>query len=197
MERQPTEIRQAQIKKAVLEIISTEGLQQLSTRNLAQKVGISEGAVFRHFASKRDIILGIMEDVRRDLQASLRQISTDTKDPDERLFEFLCAHIQYLLRNKGITILLFSEAAHMNDSELKSHLRTILLEQKQFISKIIQDGIVAGRWDPELHVENVAMLYMGIPIALNIELVLNPQGLQTENFCQRMKCLLERVLNKK
>jgi AcrR family transcriptional regulator len=196
MGRQPTEIRQEQIKKAVLEIIATEGLQNLSTRNLAHKVGISEGAVFRHFATKRDIILGIMEDVRTDLQGSLRRISLSNNHPDERLFEFLCAHIQYLLRNKGITILLFSEAAHMNDAELKSHLREILLEQKQFVSKIIQDGIVEGHWDPELNVENVAMLYMGIPITLNIELVLNPRGLQTENFCQRMKCLLERVLRK-
>jgi AcrR family transcriptional regulator len=196
MKKQSTEIRQAQIKRAVLEIISTEGLQQLSTRNLARKVGLSEGAVFRHFDSKRDIILGIMEDVRQDLQGSLRRISTDTNDPDQRLFEFLCTHIQYLLKNNGITILLFSEAAHMNDSELKSHMRAILLEQKQFVSHIIQDGIVAGIWDPELRVENVAMLYMGIPITLNIELVLNPQGVQTENFCQRMKGLLDRVLNK-
>jgi AcrR family transcriptional regulator len=196
MEKQPTEIRQAQIKKAVLEIISTEGLQQLTTRNLARRVGISEGAVFRHFTSKRDIILGIMEDVQQDLQSTLRRISTDIKDPDQRLFEFLCAHIQYLLKNKGINILLFSEATHMNDGELKSHLRAILLEQKQFVSKIIQDGIIAGRWDPELRVENVAILYMGIPITLNIELVLNPKGIETENFCQRMKGLLDRVLNR-
>ncbi len=197
MERQPTEIRQEQIKKAVLEIIATEGLQKLSTRNLAHRVGISEGAVFRHFASKRDIILGIMEDVRKDLQETLRRIATSAKNPDERLFDFLCAHIQYLLKNKGITILLFSEAAHMNDAELKSHLREILMEQKQLVSKIFQDGIVEGGWDPGLQVENVAMLYMGIPITLNIEMVLNPTGIQTENFCNRMKLLLDRVLKKK
>ena len=51
MLRLSTETRQAQIKEAVLDIISTEGLAKLSTKNLAAKVGVSEGAIYRHFKS--------------------------------------------------------------------------------------------------------------------------------------------------
>jgi hypothetical protein len=94
-------------------------------------------------------------------------------------------------------ILLFSEATHMNDRELKKRLRNILLTQKQYVSKIIQDGIVEGRWDGELRVENVATLYLGIPITLTIELILSSEGVETDHFCQRMICLLERILEKR
>jgi len=52
-QRLETETRQTQIKKAVLEIIFSEGIGKLSTRNLASRVGVSEGAIFRHFPSKK------------------------------------------------------------------------------------------------------------------------------------------------
>ncbi len=196
MNRQPTEIRQEQIKKAVLDIIATEGFQKLSTRNLANRVGISEGALFRHFRSKKDILLAIMQDVRSRLVQKLQDIALADASPDLRLFQFMCAHVTYLLENRGITFLLFSEAAHMNDADLKKHMHDILNEQKQYVTKIIQDGIESGLWDSELSANNVAVLYLGIPLALNIELVLNPRGVQTENFCKRMIGLLNKVLKK-
>jgi len=66
MERQSTDIRQEQIKQAVLDIIYTDGLKNLSTRNLANRIGMSEGAIFRHFPTKQDIILSIIKDVHTD-----------------------------------------------------------------------------------------------------------------------------------
>ena len=60
MERQNTDIRQEQIKQAVLDIIYTDGLKNLSTRNLANRIGMSEGAIFRHFSTKQDIIFSII-----------------------------------------------------------------------------------------------------------------------------------------
>ena len=41
MTRETTDIRQEQIKKAVLEIIADEGLHNMSTRNLAKKIGLT------------------------------------------------------------------------------------------------------------------------------------------------------------
>ncbi len=195
--RESTEIRQQQIKQAVLDIIATEGLSRLSTRNLAFKVGLSEGAIFRHFKTKKDIIASIMQDVHDELISSLKEVASSSAPAGERLSAFLCAHISYLVEKKGITILLFSEAAHLNDADLKKSLYSILNMQKQLVSKIFQDGIVEGVWDENLHVENIAMLYMGIPISLNIELVLNPDALNTDNFCKKMMCLLRRVLEKR
>lgn len=77
---------------------------------------------------------------------------------------------------------------------MKARLLKILNSQKQLAKKIIQDGIVGGEWDGSLQVENVASLYMGIPISLNIELILSPYGVNTENFCKKMMCILERAL---
>ena len=196
MERKSTEIRQEEIRRAFLELIDHEGLHNLSTRKVADKVGVSEGALFRHFKSKRDIMLSIIDGVEDVLMKSLRAVATEDSSSADRLFKFLCVHVRYLIENKGITMLLFSEAAHSNDPELKARMLKILNSQKQLAKKIIQDGIVAGEWDGSLQVENVATLYMGIPISLNIDLILSPYGVNTENFCKKMMCILERALKK-
>jgi len=190
MERKSTDIRQAEIKKALLEIIDQEGMHNLSTRKLAEKVGVTEGALFKHFKSKRDMILAIVDEVESGLMRSLEHVAAAEGGADELLFRFLCTHIRYLVANKGITILLFSEAANVNDSELKSRLLAILNGQKRLVRAIVGRGIEDGIWNASLNVDSVATIYMGIPISLNIELVLNPDGVNTENFCRRMISVL-------
>lgn len=196
MARETTEIRQEQIKKAVLEIIAEEGLHNISTRNLAKKIGFSEGAIFRHFPSKRDIIKGIMDDVANDLIGSLRSIVISPIKSEEKLYNYLCKNVKYLKENRGITILLFSEATHLGDKELKEKLNQILLEQKQFIIKMVKDGIAEGVWDKKVNPADVAILYMGIPITFNIELVLNKSELNVDNFCKKMYGLILKTLRK-
>lgn len=195
MEKQSTEIRQEQIKQAVLHIIYTDGLKNLSTRNLAKRIGMSEATIFRHFASKQDIILAIIKDVQRDFIGTLRNIANSNLQAKERLDAFLCQTVQYLIKNKGITILLLSEASHNNDEELKRNLLQIFNNQKKLVSKIILDGIALGIWDESIPVENVAMLYMGIPVSLNIELVLSGGEFHADNFCARMMHLMMKILN--
>jgi TetR/AcrR family transcriptional regulator len=196
MARETTEIRQEQIKKAVLEIIADEGLHNISTRNLAKKIGLTEGAIFRHFQTKRDIIKGIMDDVENDLVGSLRNIVLKTDKAEDKLFNYLCRNVKYLKENRGITILLFSEATHLGDKQLKEKLNQILSEQKQFIIKIVKEGIAEGVWDKSINEEDVAVIYMGIPITLNIELVLNKKNLNLDNFCKRMYSLISKALRK-
>jgi len=195
--RLDTETRQIQIKRAVLDIISSEGLAGLSTRNLAKKVGISDGAIFRHFKSKNDIMLSIVNDVQIQLIQRQKLIAYSNYSARERLFEFLCYHVQYLIKNKGITIFLFSEAAYFNETELKHLLSNILVTQQKFITKIVRDGIKEGIWNSQVSTKNFALLYLGIPISLNVEMVLNDSNFHQKNFCKNMICLLEKILEKK
>lgn len=196
MARKTTDIRQEEIKQAVLDIIYTDGLKNLSTHNLAKKIGMSEGSIFRHFPTKQAIILSIIDDVQNDFIGQLRKVSTTDEEAEIRLRKFICATIEYLVDNKGITMLLFSEASHNNDAALKSQLQKIFNSQKQLVSKIILDGVSTGTWDESIPVENLAMLYMGIPVSLNIELILSGGEFNIENYCTRMMQLMLKILKK-
>ncbi|NOX84584.1 MAG: TetR/AcrR family transcriptional regulator [Chlorobi bacterium] len=196
MLRKSTDIRQEEIKRAVLTIIHRDGLKNISTKNLAKEVGISEGTIFRHFQSKNDIMMGIIDDVSQGLIEELKKITLLDKPADKRLFDLLCKTVTYLVENKGITILLFSEASYDNDTVMLKKLNYIFNSQKQLAGKIISDGIAAGIWDKTISIEDVTTLYMGIPITLNIEMILNGEKFQYKNFCNRMYNLMLKILMK-
>lgn len=194
MKRESTEKRREQIKKAVLKVITKEGLHNLSIRNLAKIVGITEGAIFRHFTSKRAIIISIMDDVKTELMSELGSISNSTLPADKKLFKYLSCHINYLINNKGISILLFSEAAHLNDKELKKRLNSIFVEHEALITRIINDGIKEGKWRKIKNVKEFAIIYMGIPIALNVEVFNNKPEISVNEFIKRMFDLIIKIL---
>jgi len=194
MIRLSTETRQAQIKEAVLDIISTEGLAKLSTKNLATKVGVSEGTIYRHFKSKKDILLSVVDDVHNNLVVKQETIAKSEMTPSVKLFTFFCKQIKYLIYNKGVTILLFSEATHANDSELKANLLQILRAQKKLLKQIVNEGILKGIWSKDVNLDDFATIYMGIPVMLNIEMILNKETFKHEDFCKKMFALLERIL---
>jgi len=196
MERQTTDIRQEQIKQAVIDIISTDGLKNLSTRNLALRIGMSEGSIFRHFKTKKDIIISIFNDIQDNFIGELKKIAESDEEPSFRLTKYLSVTIKYHTDNKGINMLLFSEASYKNDPELKKRLQQIFNDQKQFVIKIILDGIKSGIWDENVVVENVALMYLGIPLAMNMEMLIGGKGFQFDNFCSQMILLIMKMLRK-
>ena len=196
MERQSTDIRQEQIKQAVIDIISTDGLKNLSTRNLALRIGMSEGSIFRHFKTKKDIILSIFSDIQENFIGELKKIAWSDEEASIRLFKYLSATIQYHIDNKGINMLLFSEASYNNDPEFKQLLQQIFHDQKQFIIKIIQDGINTGIWNVNAQVESAALICMGIPVSMNMEMLIGKKSIQIEVFRNDMLQLLLKMLKK-
>ena len=196
MVRKSTEIRQEEIKSAVLNIIYRSGLKKLSTKNIAREVGISEGSIFRHFGTKNDIILSIMDDVKRDFIEPLRELSLQNESPEKRLYNHLCTTITYLKENKGITLLMFSEASYENDEDMKNKLKYIFQSQRQLVGKIVADGIAMQLWDESLSIDSFSNLYMGIPITLNVEIALNREDVDIKGFCRQNMDMLLKILSK-
>jgi len=190
-------VRRKQIKRATLEIISEEGMKKLSTKNLADHVHLSEGAIFRHFHSKNEIILSIIDDVKSDLLKPLQEIADKPVSPDKRLEEFMCFHVSYLKQNSGVTILLFTEAAYQNNDMLKKQLNELFGLIKQYFGKIVHDGIATGLWDSDISVDTISFLYIGIPITMSIEMSLVPDVFSYKNFCGQMLRLILRLLHDK
>ncbi len=194
--RQSGDVRRGQIKEAVKEILFNEGLQRLTTKNIAQKVGISEGTVFKHFASKKAIIDEILNDVMEELVEPLQKIADSPGSASSQLEKFVCFHLDYLARNKGITILLFTEASYQNDVELKKRLdKTYKILSDSFAS-LVRNGIKEGEWDEAVSVYDLASMYMGIPLSMNIELLLHDGKIHELSYCKNMLKLIKRILRK-
>jgi len=192
--RLSTAVRKEQIKDMILKILFEEGKNKLTTKYIAQKLQLSEGALFRHFSGKSDMFESILDDVIEQLIGSLMDIVVTDLPPQEKLEEFICFTLSYLYKNKGITLLIFTEASEKDDTKLKQKLEYIYRQQKVLFKKIVWEGIRAGIWQRQTNVDALATLYMGIPVTMNLEILLHEQDCQLDKFCNDMKEIILKIL---
>jgi len=87
--------------RATLGLIEESGLDQVTVRDAAERVGVSSGAPFRHFEDRAALMAAVAEEVqgrcRAEIDAELRRIRGD--DPVERFRAMGVAYLRWALRN--------------------------------------------------------------------------------------------------
>ncbi len=185
--RQSTNIRKEQIKEAVLFIVYNEGVKRFTTKRLSEVIGLSEAAIFRHYPSKKDIFLNILNDVETQLIQALHEIPEQPLSSKEHLRKVICRTISFMIQNKGINVLMLSEIAVNNDPDLKSKLAEIFTQQRSVVERIVNEGKTKNEFSEDVDVKTFSLLFMGIPVAINVELLLNPTCFNVSNFCENMQ----------
>ncbi|MFC4307054.1 TetR/AcrR family transcriptional regulator [Cohnella boryungensis] len=61
--------KQVRILEAAVEIFSEKGFAAASTSEIAQKAGVAEGTIFRHYKTKKDLLLSIAGPIATKLAA--------------------------------------------------------------------------------------------------------------------------------
>lgn len=89
-EQKKTE-KQLKIVQAAIEIFSEKGYSATSTSEIAQKAGVAEGTIFRHYKTKKDLLLSIVGPITTKLVAPflIRDFAKLLDLPYERYEDFL------------------------------------------------------------------------------------------------------------
>lgn len=82
--RVPGEIRKARIAHSAAILFAEKGFSGTKTREIAEKAGVSEALIFKHFPSKEDLYAAILaeESPVPQLLAKVRGFAEDQKDED-------------------------------------------------------------------------------------------------------------------
>ena len=104
--RRATVVRQAELIGAALEIIATRGISALSTRTLAAQVGLSSGAIFRHYASLEALLVAVVGRVEEVLEATYPPRDLPALP---RLERFIEARSEAVGQQRGVLRLMLSE----------------------------------------------------------------------------------------
>ena len=143
MRRLSSEERRRQIIDAAIGIIHEHGYPALAMRELSRRVGISEPAIYRHFASKEDIVIGILDRVagmNRALCTELEQLPSVA----EQLRAFIRYHYSFLVRHREITSVVFSESIFQPHSVLQDKMRETLAARWELLRKLVERGQQEG-----------------------------------------------------
>lgn len=157
--RRPTELRRPQLADAALHIVATRGIAALSTRTLAEAVGLSSGALFKHYPSRDALLLGMAERVQELLEATYPDAALP---PRVRLERLARARLSLVADSAGVLTLVLSEqfALALPQDALRV-LREAVGQTHRFVACALQQGQREGSIRADVCPRALALLYLG------------------------------------
>lgn len=141
-------------------------MQSLTIGNLARAVGVSEGAIYRHFSGKKRIIAGVIEDI--DFKLARRMDLIDG-DPDAGL-----ARLEQVLETNaapstatGVSFLVISEVLLNGDDELRKLMQAAVNRHLETIGAHLKVGALKGEVREDVDIKAAAVQFYGLIQAVN------------------------------
>lgn len=182
--KQRTEVRQAGLVEAALKLAAQRSPADISTGDLARAVGISQGAVFRHFASKEALWLAVLDWVTDTLMARLQAAAQDaqqapspatqhtTTDPTlpaldatppalAALRAVFLAHVGFVVEQPGVPRVVFQELQRPGDTALKIRVRALLARYRQLLMQLLQQAQQEQGLAPGTDLQAAAVMFIG------------------------------------
>ena len=143
--RLPAEQRKAAVLECACGIFSTGSYRGTTTAEIARQAGVTEPVLYRHFASKRDLYLAVLEESWRRLRALWEQAIADEPDPRFRVGAIGRAYFaetdpKVLCAELWIQAL--TEAS--DDAEIRKFLRKQMREVHDYVTDVIRQAQADG-----------------------------------------------------
>ena len=162
MTRKSSEVRKQEIIQATMEIIAEKGIQNFTMTTLAKRIGITDGALYKHFKNKKDILMSMVAEVSRSLSTFMNPQVAMYDDPLEKLQNILRLHLEYLEKHKGVPRILFSEAIHTTDQDAKRLMYSGISHYLDVIRGILYRAIQEGQVRQDLDIDVAATVFLGL-----------------------------------
>lgn len=165
--RRSTDLRQADLVQAALQLAAERNPAGITTSDLAHAVGISQGAVFKHFPSKQAVWLAVLDwatlQLMQRLRAAIeaRQHSLETFNPLAALQDVFIAHVDFVMAYPGVPRVVFQELQHPQETALKASVRTLMQQYRTLVLELLLSAQSQQRLAPGTDVPSAAVLFLG------------------------------------
>jgi AcrR family transcriptional regulator len=157
-----TAIRKDQIVTAAKKLIIKHGSENVTVRAIAKEVGLSEGAVYRHFKSKRDILSLLADTIEEDLLGDIKTNSTSSDSYLEILDNILKGHLSAIKQRQGISFQVIAEIISLGDKKLNRRISEIINKYIDGIKILLSRGVESGELRKSLDLDGTALLFFGM-----------------------------------
>lgn len=174
--------RREEIIRVTLDLAGRQGVDDVTTQDMANAMGLTQGAVFRHFPSKDAIWLAVMQWVRDHLMGTLGRAAAEGRDPLDALQRMFFAHIDFVAGKPAIPRLLMSEHLHGRNSLLRKLVTEILLGFEAKVAGLLDAARADGLARADLDSQAAATLYLGLiqGLVLQTSILRGQRALRTE-----------------
>ena len=160
--RLSSEERQSEIIRVSIELAAEKGVDSVTTQDMANAMNLTQGAIFRHFATKDDIWVAVIVWVRERLMKVLDKAASGAGDPLQAIELMFFAHIAFISKHPAIPRLLFSELLHKKNSKLRQLIEGIISGYESKVAGLLEQAKTQSLVAAELDSQSAAVLYIGM-----------------------------------
>ena len=155
------EERRAATVQAVVDLAAEQNPAEITTTAIAQHMGLTQGALFRHFPSKDAILQAVMTWVAERLLLRLDKAAGQAASPTAALQAVFMAHIGFVSERPGVPRLIFGELQRPGQTVAKQMVQTLIQQYGERLRRLLEAGKAQGELDAALDVPAAAVLFIG------------------------------------
>jgi AcrR family transcriptional regulator len=134
-------------------IIHENGLQGLSTREVAKREGISESTIFKHFKSKNELILAVLDHYSQYDEAIMKSTMMWGLTAKGRILHLMDSYLIFYENYPEITAILQSYNNLLHDEELKQKVLSIVRKREKNIKYFVDQALEMHELRPVVNSE--------------------------------------------
>ena len=157
----PAEERRAETVETVVKLAAERNPSEITTSAIAKRMGLTQGALFRHFPNKDAIIGAVMEWVAERLLSRVDRAVASVESPVEALHAMFLAHVGFVAEHPGVPRMLFGELQRSGDTAPKRMVQTLISRYGQRVERLIEAGKVSAELDRDLDTGAAVSLFIG------------------------------------
>lgn len=152
--------RQFEIIEAAGKILTSSGVSGLTIKNLAKEMKFSESAIYRHFASKEDIIVAMLNYLAESTNERLSGL-TDSLAHEERFKALFKEQFRFFKNNPHFVVAVFSDGLMEESQRINEIIGKIMTVTIKHLIPIIKEGQQKGVFTNSITTEELMHIVMG------------------------------------
>ena len=190
-QRKSTDVRQREIVDAAMRTIAVDGARCFTAKNIAEEIGITSGAIFRHFTSMDavlDAVIDRMEEILFDT------FPPEDPDPLKRVEAFFKDRVRVILEHRHVARMLLSD--HFQQAagpEGERRIEEFKIRSRKFVNDCLTNAREKGLLK-EAGPEECSILVMGSILALANASIRSGNEQQLKELSRKVWSTLDRMI---
>jgi AcrR family transcriptional regulator len=160
-QRLKTDERQREIIATVLALARERGPDAITTQAIADRMGVTQGAIFRHFEGKEAIWLAVFGWVSESLSAVVAAAIDKQQSPLAKIEAAFLAHVTFVAAHPGVPRVLFHELQYPGDTPVRAAVQAMIGGYRQRLAALFAAAKTAGELPAELDTTLAPVLFIG------------------------------------
>lgn len=131
--------RKQQILECLALMLQSSPGQRITTAKLAEQVGVSEAALYRHFPSKARMFEGLIEFIEESIFSRVNLILSDHKEALVRCHHILHVLLIFAERNPGMCRILSGDALMGENERLRTRVNQFFEKLESQFKQILRE----------------------------------------------------------